>query len=743
MRTNVILAAALIVALFLVAPVSAQVEDHYWELGVGCYWGGMGGLTELDVARYDWLYLCFGNVSASDETVAQVNRFLEINPDLKVVIRLWPIMSLGDCAENRYQATFLHYLYEPGVREGVVERINQQVSVVLENISRPENVVGLTFLEELPGHFSGDPFRQNEDGQEPTWAMERFREEIEAEVGRPLTWDDEMRRWWGEKWVQVINDIHAAMKEASRGRLIWYYQQTNHTSLDMVPEGTPLDTRMLMPIHWGDIIKPGLCDGFFAYPNNRQIWDRYTRLAREHDWLMFSQVSHPGRMRLCPWDECLAMATERLPQNMGYFFYCPGDCAANDAWNDDPGIPDDPEWNIRGVSQPLHHRRFLARQDVGMDIVRSQPPLRVLLDLPLDAAEPGGVMHVSAVVENAREPSFFLDPEGARAEGVTVTLTPPGDFTVDPAASPPATLELGEMAPGQRRLADWWVSVPDGFTGTESGPFTVRAEAEGATPTVVTATGDTAMPLAEPHEVGISGTRWLEPGFRLAGDVQPTIIIECISGTVRNPAISDGRARVQYLGTLERGHRLVIDPREGSRLITLPLLDDDGSSRADTGDPTGFRSFDEGYLVIRLRVGRKVEPGSTLSVKISGKAQAGAQSHVVLRFGTEDGETVDVGGLTNRFGEQWREAEAEFTVPESATELQWVYLYRFGREGRVWYGPVSVRAAGEDDTGADVSEQVRGRFPTLRRGTFTVIGYEDESQPTTRPRARVQLALPE
>lgn len=110
MRTNVILAAALIVALFLVAPVSAQVEDHYWELGVGCYWGGMGGLTELDVARYDWLYLCFGNVSASDETVAQVNRFLEINPDLKVVIRLWPIMSLGDCAENRYQATFLHYL---------------------------------------------------------------------------------------------------------------------------------------------------------------------------------------------------------------------------------------------------------------------------------------------------------------------------------------------------------------------------------------------------------------------------------------------------------------------------------------------------------------------------------------------------------------------------------------------------------------------------------------------------------
>ncbi|MGC9318999.1 MAG: hypothetical protein ACP5KN_13280, partial [Armatimonadota bacterium] len=214
MRMRVTVAVALTLVVPFAAPIAAQVEDHYWELGVGCYWGGMGALTELDVARYDWLYVGFGNVSASEQTVAQINRFLDINPDLKVVIRLWPIMNLGDCPENRYQATFLHYLYEPGVREGVAERINQQVSVVLENISRPENVVGLTFLEELPLHFSGDPWRRNEDGQEPTWAMERFREEIEAEVGRPLTWDDEMRRWWGRKWVEVINDIHGAMKAA-------------------------------------------------------------------------------------------------------------------------------------------------------------------------------------------------------------------------------------------------------------------------------------------------------------------------------------------------------------------------------------------------------------------------------------------------------------------------------------------------------------------------------------------------
>ncbi len=741
MRTA--MAIGLTLALALTATMAwAQAEDHYWELGVGCYYGGVQDGAELDVARYDWLYLCFGNIGATPETVEQLNRLLEINPELKIVIRVWPIMSLGDCPENRYQATFLHYLYKPGVKEGLIENIHAQVSVVLDNISRPENVVGLTFLEELPGHFSGGPFRRNETGGELTWDLERFRAEIEAERGKPLVWDDETRLWWGEKWVEVLGEIHAAMKEASGGRLVWYYQQTNHLSLDMVAEGAPLDRPMLVPIRWADIIRPGVCDGFFAYPNNQAVWERYVALARDNDWLFFSQVSHPGGMRLCAWDECLAMAKQRVPQNMGYFLYCSGDCAARKAWNDDPGIPEGPEWNTRGVSRRLHWRRILALEDVGMGVVRAYPPLRLYADLPLEGAEPGGMIHPRVIVENAREESFFLDPAEAIAHDASITLSAPEGFVVDPNASGPPTLTLGDLQPGERRVADWWVTVPADFDGTPAGPFGLRAEADEGGPTELTAREDTAIALAQPHDVGESGTEWLEPGFRLATNVQPAVAIDCLRDTVTNPSVGDNGARVRYEGALERGMRLVMRPRAGSTLTVLPLLDDDGASRADADDPTGFRGFDDGYLVVRLGVRREVTPGAALRVSISGRSEGGAQSHVILRFVLEGGETRDVGGLTNRFGDDWREIEGEFTVPEGAAELQQVFLYRFGREGAVWYGPVAVQPT-DGAEGRDVSAQVTGSFPTLRRGQFTVMRYEDDDVATVRPRARVQLVLPQ
>lgn len=734
-------AVATVLAALFSASAPAQVEDHYWELGVGNYYGGTRGVTELDVARFDWIYLCFGNISATPETVAQINRLLEINPDLKVVIRVWPIMGLGDCPENRYQATFLHYLYKPGVREGVLANIAEQIGVVLDNISRPENVVGLTFLEELPGHFSGNPFRTNETGGPLSWDLERFRAEIEAERGKPLVWDDDTRRWWGQKWVQVINEIHAAMRAAAPGRYVWYYQAVGYPSLDRVPEGTPLDRRALVPIYWRDIIKPGLCDGFFAYPNNREVWESYTKLARENNWLFFGQVSHPGGMRLTTWEECLALAKERLPQNQGYFLYCPGDCAANNAWNDDPGIPEGPEWNTRGVSRALHWRRILALEDVGMDVVRAWPPLRLYPDLPLEDARPGGMIHPRVIVENAREPSFFLDPSEATLSNAQITLTVPEGFVLDPTASPPATLPLGTMAPGERRVADWWVTVPADFAGA-AGDFVLEAGAEEGGVTRLTLSEDTAIPLAQPHEVGISGTEWIEPGYRLAQSLRPGAVIECLAGTVTNPSLGDSRSRIRYRGVLERGMRLEITGTGSATLTELPLLADDGSRRADDADPTGFRAFADGYLVVRLPVRRAVRPGEKLRVTVAGKVADGEQNHVILRFVLEGGETADVGTLTNRFGDDWRTVSGEVTVPERATELQQVFLYRLKQVGRVWYGPVTVARA-EAAEGQDVSAAIEGGLPIIPRGGFVVISYQDEDPPTVTPRARVQLILPE
>jgi len=201
------------------------------------------------------------------------------------------------------------------------------------------------------------------------------------------------------------------MKKASDGRLVFYYLQTNHNTLDQHTEGTSIEQPRLVPHHWSDVIKPGLCDGFFAYPNNEKIWnEKYVALAQKNNWVMFSQVSHPPFMRLCPWETNVRLAKTRLSQNLGYFFYCQGNCAEKLAWNVDPGIPAGPQWNSLGFSQRLHVRRHLAQENVGMDIVARQPALDVKLDLPLAASRAGKPIHTRVVVHNQREASFIPIP---------------------------------------------------------------------------------------------------------------------------------------------------------------------------------------------------------------------------------------------------------------------------------------------------------------------------------------------
>ena len=721
-----------------------QVNDRYWQLGVGAYFSGLGTLTELDIARYDWLYLGYGNISASKETTEMLNRFLKINPNLKILIRVWPTLNLGDLPENRYQATFLHYLYKKGVKEKIHQRIHYQIRVVLDHISKPENVIGSTFLEELPGHFSGSPFSRNLSGGKLTWDLEHFRKEIEAERGKPLVWDIETRRWWAKKWVQVINEIHASMKKATGNRLVFYYLQTNHSTLDMLPKGSSIDKFMLMPHRWSDVIKTGLCDGFFAYPNNEKIWnDKYVAFARKNNWLMFSQVSHPSGMRLCPWETNVKLAKTSIPQNLGYFFFCMGNCAANPAWNADKGIPRGSEWNTRDISEKLHMRRHLALEEVGMEIVRRQPPLELEIDLPLDKAKPDSFIHPRVIVRNRREPSFYLDPAEAVAEDVTVTLKVPKGFSLPIENSPPSTLQLGSMKSGQRLVADWWVKVSKDYKGKIRSPFVITARAKNSPEVVVEANSDTSIPYAQPQMIGIPGTQWLEASYRLPYDeVKPAIVIEALTDGIRNPAVGDESVTISYRGVLDAGQRLVLDPEKGARLFSDPLVDDDGASRNDKEDPTGFRPFTEGYLLARASHTRaKVDPAVPLLVTISGKAADGGQSLVVLRYRKKKGH-VDQSILVNRFSSEWRTVSQKVQVPPEAKSLQNVFLYRFKVKGKVWYGPLKVERLDAKSEGTSVSDRLGGSFPSLSQSTFRVYHYTDDNPSSAAARVRVQLVVP-
>jgi hypothetical protein len=267
-------------------------------------------------------------------------------------------------------------------------------------------------------------------------------------------------------------------------------------------------------------------------------------------------------------------------------------------------------------------------------------------------------------------------------------------------------------------------------------------KAEGSPPTVIETSDDTTAPFCQPHDIGISGSEWMEVPFRLSpSPVRPQIVIETLAQAVRRPAVGEDNAVIAYDGVLDSGARLVLDPDKGASLFVLPLLDDDGKSRADPADPSGFRAFDQGYVVLNLPVGRALKGGTPLRVTVAGKAAAEGQSLVNLHF-TAKGESRDVPMLANRFTGEWQAVNETVKAPADADTLGRIDLYRFQSKGRVWYGPVKVERADVDVQGQDVSASLRGAFPSLSAARFHLFRYTDDELPSLSPRVRVQLVVP-
>ena len=239
----------------------------------------------------------------------------------------------------------------------------------------------------------------------------------------------------------------------------------------------------------------------------------------------------------------------------------------------------------------------------------------------------------------------------------------------------------------------------------------------------------------------------MEPTYRTTSEERkpkPQIVIEGLGEPVRRPGVGDAFTTVRYDGVLQAGMKLVMDPHTGARLFLQPLIDDDGQTRADPADPTGFKGFDKGYGVAGMGSRARVDPKVPLKVTVSGKAADGGNSQVIVRFVMRGKrKTKDVSTLVKRLGKEWRTVSAQVRVPDGAVSLQRVFLYRFRSKGKVWYGPVKVERTDADPKGVDVSDRLRGAFPSLARGRVHVYHYTDDNPPSVRPRVRVQLHVPE
>ena len=178
------LAVAAGVMAFLLVPAArdaAAGDDYFWRLGVGTY-GTPGPKTPEDEvlthARFDWQMIAFGN----SVDMPTINRCLAMNPRQRFLVRLWPKQG-GD--------NFLTYLYKPGVRERIHQAVADQVNKVLSEITRPDQVLAFTFLEELPDHWH--PFWSAKDDAAALAFLEPYRAAIEKDLGGPLVYDDARR----------------------------------------------------------------------------------------------------------------------------------------------------------------------------------------------------------------------------------------------------------------------------------------------------------------------------------------------------------------------------------------------------------------------------------------------------------------------------------------------------------------------------------------------------------------------
>ncbi len=718
------------------AAAQEGAQSGYWGWG----WGTYGSRSVLDTARFDWSLINFGNVPADERTVQRCNDILAVNPNHRFVIRIWPIMGKGDCPENRRQATLFHYLYAKGVRERVLAETRRQVRLVLEGVRDPRSVAGMTFLEELPGHFTSSPFKQEwKPGDPLPWGIKRFETEIAAELGQPFHMGNpEHRLWWGKQYARVLEEIHRAMKEAGEGRTVIYWQATAFYTLDHYPRGAEQLRARIVPLHYRDIVKPGICDGIFGYPNNERVWNLQTRSVVERiNCRFFSQLSTPAFMRIAKFARTVELARWEHPGNLGAFLYMEGGRSSK-AWNELPYVTEDRYWTTAE-----HARRFAWDHGVGLQVVaRALAPIPAL-DYDARGKRNGDFIHVWGQVRNPRGPSWYGgNAERARLKEVKLTLKVPDGFAIPPENSAPPTIDIADIPPGGTVAGDWWVRVSGDGAIPPGQAFSLTVTCKDGYGNSVSSTKlNSEIPALQTRSVVRSGDVWTEPAYRLGAFAPAAELVPEHVATVF-PALASGGRSALYRGVLEPGTRLVIGPGHKATLFQNPILTQENQAFLKARNAEGVSVFSQGYPVYRSPE-VKVEPDAEYRLKVTGKVADGAIFHAIVMFFSRKGAQIqqeEKSCLYNALGTEERSVEALVKAPQSppGTASARVYFYCHNRTGALLLRKFSLAPAGIAAEGLDATARLDGLLPALER-PFSTWTYRDRSDPSRHGDAKLTV----
>lgn len=710
-RNNTLL---LVLFMFAMLLFVSQCFAQFEELGIGLYHISE---TDVDTAIYDWLMINFGSIEPQ-KYMARYNNILKINRDFKFFVRLWPIMNLGGDPRNRYQAMFLDYFYAPGMKEKLFESAREQIQLVFNGIDKPENVVAFSFLEEEPvGAFGQGKYWGStavyEEGQLP-WIVEIYRDQIEKEMGHPIKYNEELRRFLGKKYTQAMREIHTFIKEETGGRLVFYWLQTN-CRLEGDPEASGLGRQF--PFSWDDIIIPGIVDGIFGYPNSQEQWEqRDIKVAKEHNCLLFAQLSHPGFMRLSSWDETVKRVNMEFEQHAGYFLYCEPGCQRG-RFNDDPDTPEGEDNNTK------HALRFASQMGIGRDILKRELKMKLAADCDLRNLKKGQQIVVNFVIQNPKTiEHYYATPKEAIAEAVELLVDNPSWLEM---VDHKEKINIGDLQPGEIKT----VKIKMRVTSTPDISDSIKISAISKN----TASGfielkpgfDIVFSSEKVHIIDKSPYAWYEPSFRLARNSNPTFNIAATREVI-NPKITIGNSEILFEGKLSPRESLVIDTRRKKATFYGGLLIN--ASEADFKNPnTGdYYSYSEGYIAKTFSSNQKLRPNSELLIVVEGRAEGGANSNVYLLFrdadtGAEEGWSV----LTNQFTSKWTKVSTTVKPPFENSILAGVYIYRFNRVGTVWYKDLTVSYPDAPIGGKDVTSQLKIKNNAyLKAGELNEIIFE-------------------